>query len=542
MTLLRSCRLFFPVLLVGLAFSACSKRETKVEEGNRTQVLQLGNLTEPNDLDPGYPDSQQTVNIVMALMEGLAQYDPKTCLPNPAVAERWETSPDGLTWTFHLRKEAQWSNGEPVTARDFLYGFQRMLSPGLGAEYSYMLFALKNGEPFYSGKIKDFSDVGAKAADDHTLVLNLEHPVAYLDRLVCHTAWYPIHRATIEKFGKIDQRGTAWTRPGNYVGNGPFVLKAWRPNQIIQVTKSPTYWNHDKVRLNGINFYPIESNSTEEAMFRTGELHITSTMPTDKIPVYRADPKLKGFLQQDTMLATYFYRFNVTKPPLNDARVRRALSYAINRQELIDRVTLGNQMAATSLTPPNTAGFTASTGTLFDAPRARQLLADAGFPGGKNFPRLELLYNTNEGHRKIAEAIQQMWRRELGIDITMANQEAKVYSENQRLLNYQIGRYAWVGDYLDPSTFLDIMVSSSGNNQTGWKNEEYDRLVFQANRAPDNATRFALFQRAENILAEESPIAPIYFYVRNNLRLPSVKGWYGNLLDLHPYTGVYIEP
>lgn len=529
------------VLLV-FCLAACSKRETAVELGNRTQTLQLGNLTEPADLDPAFPDSQQTFNIVMALMEGLAQYDARTSLPVPAVAERWEVSADNLTWTFHLRPTAGWSNGDPLTARDFVYAYQRGLCPGLGAEYATMLFALKNGEAFFQGKIKDFAEVGAVAADDHTLVLHLSHPVPYLPKLVCHTMWYPIHQATIEKFGKIDQRGSLWTRPGNYVGNGPFVLAEWSPHQIIRVTKSPTYWNRDRVRLNGINFYPIEANATEEAMFRTGQLHITSTIPIDKIAVYQRDPKLAGFLGQDTMLATYFFRFNVTKPPLDDVRVRRALTYSINRQEMVDRVTLGGQPPATHLTPPDTGGFNATASVPFDPARARQLLAEAGYAGGANFPHLELLYNTNEGHRKIAEALQQMWRRELGIAITLVNQEAKVQSDSMRQGNYQIARFAWIGDYLDPSTFLDIMTGDNGNNQTGWKNAEYDRLIAAAGETPDDATRFQYYQKCEQILADECPIAPLYFYTRDNLRLPGVKGWYSNLLDIHPYTDVYLDP
>ncbi len=532
----------FAAAILALLPAGCSKRETPVEFGNRTQTLQLGNLSEPNDLDPAFPDSQQTFNIVAALMEGLAQYDPKTCLPVPAVAERWEVSADSLTWTFYLRSSARWSNGDPVTAGDFVYAYRRGLSPGLGAEYAYMLFDLQNGEAFYQGKVKDFAEVGAKAADDHTLVLRLNHPVPYLPKLVCHTMWYPIHRATIEKFGKIDQRGSLWTRSGNYVGNGPFVLAEWKPNQIIRVTKSPTYWNRDHVRLNAVNFYPIEDNTTEEAMFRTGQLHITSTIPIEKIAVYKHDPKLAGYLDQYTMLGTYFFRFNVTKPPLDDVRIRRALAYAINRQEMVDRVTLGDQVPAGHLTPPGTGGFTATANVPSDPARARQLLAEAGYPGGANFPHLELLYNTNEGHRKIAEALQQMWRRELGIAITLVNQEAKVQSDSMREGNYQIARFAWIGDYLDPSTFLDIMTSDSGNNQTGWKNAEYDRLIAAAGHTADDATRFKYYQQCEQILADECPIAPLYFYTRNNLRLPDVKGWYGNLLDLHPFTDVYLEP
>jgi len=534
------------ILLASLAFvlggSGCSRHESPVAQGNREQILHLGNLSEPNDLDPAILDSQQTFNIVLALMEGLCQYHPQTGLPVPGVAERWEVSADNLTWTFHLRPEARWSNGDPVTARDFVFSFRRNLSPGLGAEYASMLFCLKNGAEFYQGKIKDFSEVGAVAADDHTLVLHLGHPVPYLPKLVCHSIWFPVHQATIEKFGRIDDRGSRWTRPGNYVGNGPFVLKDWQPQQIIRVTKSPTYWNRDAVRLNGINIYPIENNSAEEAMFRTGQLHITSTIPTDKIPLYRSDPRLKVFFGQAPMLATYYFQFNTSQPPLDNVLVRRALSCAINRQEMIDRVTLGGQTPAHHFTPPDTGGFTARARAPSDPDLARRLLAEAGYPEGKGFPRLELLYNNSEGHRKIAEALQQMWKRVLGIDIGLVNQEAKVQIDNMHRGNFQIGRFAWVGDYLDPSTFLDIMTSASGNNDTRWSSPEYDRLIAEAGRTADDAKRFELYQRCEEILAEECPFALLYFYTRNNLRLPAVRGWYDNLLDLHPYTGVYLDP
>jgi oligopeptide transport system substrate-binding protein len=533
------CCLLASLLALGLA--GCGKRETKVASGDRAQILHLGNLSEPSDLDPATTDDDVTFNVVIALMEGLAQYDPQTCLPIPATASSWEVSADNLTWTFHLRPEARWSNGDPVTAHDFVYAYRRMLSPALAAEYAYMLFALKNGEAYYTGKISDFAQVGAHAPDDHTLVLQLRLPVPYLPRMVCHASWFPIHQATIEKFGRVDQRGTRWTRPGNYVGNGPFVLTEWNPHQIIRVTKAPTYWNRDQVRLNEIDFYPIEDNTTEEAMFRSRELHITSTMPIGKIAVYQHDPAISSLLHQKIYLATYYYCFNVKKPPLDDVRVRRALAYAINRRELVDRVSLGGQAPAGHLTPPGTAGFFATADVPFDAGKARQFLAEAGYPGGKGFPSLELLYNTSEGHRQIAEAIQQMWRRELGIGVTLRNEESKVQQDTLHQHNYQIARYAWVGDYVDPSTFLDVMLSDNLNNFTGWKNAEYDRVVSEADHAPDEQRRFELYQRAEQILADECPIAPLYFYTRNNLRRPDVKGWYDNLLDEHPYTGVYLE-
>ncbi len=540
-----SLRLRYPWLAVGalLAFglAGCGRRETRVESGDRTQTLHYGNLGEPNDLDPALVVDNDTFNIVLALMEGLTQYDPRTGLPIPGVAERWEVSADNLTWTFHLRPEARWSNGDPVTARDFVYAERRMLSPNLGSDYASLLFGLKNAKAYFSSKITDFSLVGTRAADDHTLVLQLAQPLPYLPELLCHASWYPVHQGTIEKFGRMDERGSHWTRPGNYVGNGPFMLAEWIPHQIVRVTKSPTYWNHDRVRLHEIDFYPIEDLATEEAMFRSGGLHVTASVPQDKIPVYKRDPARRKSLQLNTQLGTYYYFFNVSKPPLNDVRVRRALAYSIDRQEIVDRVALGDEPPADHLTPPDTAGFTATAKVPHNPALARQLLAEAGYPMGRGFPHLELLYNTNEGHRKIAEAIQQMWHHELGIDVGIYNQESKVWSDTLRQKDYQMARYAWVGDYLDPSTFLDTLLGDNGNNYAGWKNAEYDRVVNEGDHEPDQTKRWALYQRAEQIIADECPIAPIYFYTRANLRLPDVKGWYGNLLDQHPYTDVYLE-
>jgi oligopeptide transport system substrate-binding protein len=525
------------VVAAGL-LTGCSPRETAVQSGNRTGTLHLGNLAEPNDLDPQVADSQETFNIIMSLMEGLAQYDPRTCEPVPAGAERWHSSPDRKTWTFFLRADARWSNGDPVTARDYVWAYRRMLTASLGAEYASMLFCLRHGEAFHQGRIRDFSEVGVRAVDDHTLELSLERPVPFLDKLVCHSAWYPLHAPTLEKFGSVYTRGSAWTRPGNFVGNGYFVLAEWRPNQVVRVTRSPTYWDREHVLLKEVNFYPVDSQDTEERMFRSGQLHITSSIPIDKIAVYKADPARAPLLAQETNLATYFYRFNVTRPPFNDVRVRRALAWTIDRRQIVERVSKGGQLPAGCLTPPGTAGFTATSSVPHDPDGARRMLAEAGFPGGAGFPPFEILFNTHEGHRQIAEAIQQMWRIELGLNARLYNQEAKVYSATMRSLDYQVARFAWVGDYLDPSTFLDIMTSDSGNNQTGWKNAEYDRLIAVTRSTADQTLRAQAFQRCEEILADEVPIAPIYFYVRNNLRLPVVKGWHGNLLDLHPLKGV----
>lgn len=542
MSFLRS---FLIVALVGgiaLGTAGCGSRESAVETGNRTQTLHIGNLSEPVDLDPQIITSLQDFNIVLALGEGLTQYDPQTCLPVPGVAERWESADNARTWTFHLRPDARWSNGDTVTAHDFVYAFQRILSPAFAAEYAYLLGSLQGAENFLAGRLTDFSQVGAQALDDHTLQLTLAYPMPFLPGVVAHSSWYPVHRATIEKFGRMDQRGSAWTRPANYVGNGPFILKEWTPNQVIVVEKSPTYWDAANVRLNAIHFYPIESTATEEAAFRSGQLHVTSGLPIDKIATYKTDPSLRLLLNQEVQLATYFYRFNVAKPPFDDIRVRRALSMAIDRERLVEFVTKGGQIPAYNLTPPDTAGYTAPAAFESDLEEARRLLADAGYPAGAGFPKVDILFNTSDGHRRIAEAIQQMWRTNLGIDVGLYNQEAKVYVDTMRQGDYTIGRYAWVGDYLDPSTFLELMTTDSGNNQTNWSNPDYDRLIAAARETTDQQARFDLYRQAEAILMEESPIAPIYFYVHSSLKQPSVQGWFGNLLDIHPYNRVYLAP
>ena len=534
-----SIKIALVILAVIFAVSPALRAATAVEEGNCTQTIHIGNLGEPNDLDPHIADSTNTSAIIQSLFEGLTINDPKTCEPRPAVAESWDVSPDGLTWTFHLRPTARWSNGDPVTAHDFVYSFRRILMPRLAAEYASMFYVLKNAEAFYNGKITDPGQIGARAADDHTLVLTLSHPAPYLPAMLAHTAWLPVHRATIEKFGKPDQRGTLWTRPANMVSNGAFTLAEWQPNQFIRVEKSKTYWDAANVRLNAAVFYPIENEDTEERMFRTGQLHVTATLPISKIAVYKKDTT--GVFQPAPYLSTYFYRFNTAKKPFDDIRVRRALAMSIDRDRLVKYVTRGGQIPAGHLCPPDTAGFTATANLPYDPATARKLLAEAGYPNGKNFPHVEILYNTNEGHRQIAEAIQQMWRRELGIDVGLYNQEFKVMNDSLRSGDYQIARFGWVGDYIAPSTFLDIITGDNGNNQTGWKNAEYDRLIAEANRSPDPKHRYECYQRCEQILADECPIAPIYFYVRDNLIGASVKGWYGNLLDIHPLKYVWLE-
>lgn len=523
-----------------LLLTGCDLGPTNVEQGNRDQVLHLGNGTEPQDLDPHIVTGVSEHNIISALLEGLVGENPETLEPVPGVAAYWAISADGLVYTFFLRENARWSNGDAVTAQDFVWSWQRMLTPTLGAEYAYQLYPVRNARDYHQGRIDDFSRVGIEALDAHTLEVTLENPTPYFLSLLAHYSTFAVHPPTILAHGAMDERGTRWTRPENFVGNGPFRLRAWRLNYLVEVERNPFYWDSERVRLNAIRFYPIDNVQTEERMFRTGSLHVSYSTPPAKIESYRAQqPEL---ISVSPYLGTYFYRFNVTRRPLDDARVRRALSMAVDREAIVRAVTRGGQLPAYSFTPPDTQGYhPPDTPIRFDPGAAAALLADAGFPGGEGFPELELLYNTSDGHRRIAEAIQQMWKTHLGVGIRLTNTDWKVYLSRTSELDYDISRAGWIGDYPDPNTFLDMMLSDSGNNRTGWSNSEYDGLIARASRLTGQEERYAAFHAAERILDREAPLLPIYTYTRVTLRRPEVRNWFSNILDHHPYKYLYLE-
>jgi oligopeptide transport system substrate-binding protein len=523
-----------------LLLGGCGKRESLVEIGDRTQEYRVGNSDEPSDLDPQIAIGELEHYIMVSLFEGLVVGDPKDVSPRPGVAERWDISPDGKTYTFQLRHNARWSNGDPVTARDFLESYRRMLTPSLGAQYSYMLYPVTNAEAFNTGKLTDFDQVGFKALDDFTFEVKLHSPTPYLLRMMIHDSWFPVPISTIKKCGAIDDRSNPWTRPEHFVGDGPFTLKEWRLHSHVLVEKSSNYWDAANVRLNKIYFDPEESYDTEERMFRSGQLHTIREAPLSKVAFYlKYKPNLIRIYPE---AATEFYKFNVTRPPFNDKRVRQALAMAIDRRAITTMVTRAGEIPAFCLTPPDVAGYTAAAHVREDIPAARRLLAEAGYPDGKDFPRVELLYNTLERNKAIAEALQQMWKINLNVDIVLHNEEWKVFLDTQRRTDYALSRAGWSADYLDPSTFMDIFITDGGNNQTGWSSAEYDRLCAVAAGTGDQAARFAAFQKAEAILMDEMPILPIFYYTRPRLIRPSVKGWYPNLLDQPNYKSIYLDP
>ena len=526
---------FLVCSLLLLVLAGCNKhRETPAEIAARHKILLLGNGSEPKGIDPHVVTGVPENNIIMAVIEGLIAYHPyNDFLPDPGVAESWEHNEDCSTWVFHLRKNAMWTNGDPVIAQDFVYSYRRMLTPTLAARYADMLYIIKNAEAYHKGKITDFDQVQVKALDDHTLEIGLVGPIPYFLSMLKHYSWYPVNPRVIEAHGGIDNRDASWTQVENFVGNGPFKLKYWKTNSYIEVEKSKTYWDYENVKPNGIRFFPIERQSTEEAAFRAGQIHYCYQIPLDRIDYYRK--KAPELIHFDDYLGTYFYRFNVTRPPLDNPLVRKALTLAIDQKAIVENITRGNEIPAYGYVYASMAGYKSPGNIHFDPEKARQLLAEAGYPDGKGFPKIDILINTQEGHKIIAEAVQAMWKKYLNVDIGLLNQEWKVYLDSQYNLKYDISRSGWIGDYMDPVTFLQIFASDSGNNQTGWGNERYDELNKLINLTGDQEKRLEMMQEMETILLDELPIAPIYWYTRKYLLSPVVKDWNPKLLDFHPY-------
>jgi oligopeptide transport system substrate-binding protein len=510
--------------------TACGSGESNVVSGNRDGILHYGNGTEPQGLDPHVVTGVPENHIIRALFEGLAVKNPITLEPEPGVAQRWDFSDDGRIITFYLNPEAKWSNGEQVTASDYVWSWNRALHPMTGNEYSYMLFPVKNAEAYLKAEISDFAEVGVKALDDTTLEVTLNEPTPYFVQLMDHYSTFAVHPETLLRFGEMTDRYTPWTRVGNIVSNGAFTLSEWSLNRRIIVEKSEHYWDRDTVSLNGVVFYPMENVVSEERMFRVEQLHYTQVVPLDKIPLYRDMPNTPYV--QSAYLGTYYYLINTKRPPVDDARVRKALAMSVDREKLTRTVLQETAFPAYSITPPDTLGYFPPKLFDYDPTEARRLLAEAGYPNGEGWPGLEILYNTNEGHRKIAVAIQQMWKSELGIDITITNQEWKVYLDSVTQIDFQVARRGWIGDYVDANNFLDLFITDGGNNSTHFSDPVYDDLIlYEAPKAPTREERYALFTEAETILMDEMPIIPIYTYTSKHLIHPSVEGLHSNLMD-----------
>lgn len=496
------------------------------------RFINLHTHKEPETLDPTMAQGIIEVAYVNALFEGLTTYDPKDLSPRPGVAESWTVSPDGKVYTFILRKEAQWSDGSPITAGDFAYSYERTLNPKTAAPYASQLYPIKNAKAYNDGKVTDPKLLGITVKDPQTLVLTLENPTPYLLYLTSHMALFPVPRATIEK------NGVNWTKPENFVGNGPFVLKEWIPHKYAIATKSTTYWGNATVRLPGVKFWPIEDEETALKMYDDGQLDIAWYLPTLKSPALRTRPDYR----KAPWLASDYYWVNVNSPRLNNVKVRRALALAIDRKTLAEQFLYGVHTPAGTLTAEGLPGYTPpGNAATFDVKEAKKLLAEAGVKDPSSL-QIEIIYNTQALHKTIAQVVQQMWKQNLGITASLRNEEWKSYLKDLKQKAYADAiRGGWIGDYVDPMTFLDMLVGSSPLNYSNWRNAQYDDLIAKATVEANPQRRMQILQSAEKILLDEMPLIPLVHQNKDYLIKSVVKGYYPNLQDVHSWQGVYLE-
>ncbi|MBL7140150.1 MAG: peptide ABC transporter substrate-binding protein [Planctomycetes bacterium] len=481
--------------------------------------------TEVTTLDPGTMTALNDGRVAGALFEGLAVLDADTLQPRPGVAHRWDISADSLTYTFHLRPEARWSNGRPVTADDFAWSWRRVLSPETAAEYAYMLYPIRGAKAYYEAAVKDpasadWSQVGIRVEGPHRLVVGLEQPCAYFLDLTAFHTYMPVPREAVET------HGDRWTLPPHIVSNGAYRLLSWTFRSRMVWEKNPHYWNADNVALGRIEVRVYEQSNTALLAYETGVVDLTTEVPSLSIqPLLEAQ---RSGRRSDVLfgprLGTYFYRFNCKFGPLKDARVRRALVLAIDRRPIIDRAARGDQKPAYAFVPPGMRGYVPPEGVPEDVEQARRLLAEAGYPGGKGMDELAILVNRGSDHVPIAQVLMEQWKKNLGLNVRVEQVEWKVFLDVIHKLEYQIARAGWFGDYLDPNTFLDMFVTGGGNNETGWSNGEYDALIEAAAREADLTRRKDLFRQAERILLREVPIMPIYYYTSAFLVRPGLEG------------------
>lgn len=496
------------------------------------QEIVKNNGSEVQSLDPHKIEGVPENNVTRDLIEGLANtYVDGSIVPG--VAERWENK-DFKVWTFHLRKEAKWSNGQPVTAQDFVYSWQRIVDPKTASPYaSYLQYAqVENAAEIIAGK-QDKSSLGVKALDDHTLQVTLTEPVPYLVEMTPHYAMKPVYREAVEKFGE------KWTLPGNYVSNGAYTLKEWIVNERIVLERNPQYWDDRKTIINKVTFLPIASEVTDVNRYRAGEIDMTyNYLPIELFQ------KLKKEIPDEIRVApyvcTYYYELNNQKAPFTDARVREALKLSLDRDLIVNKVKNQGDLPAYSFTPPYIDGAKVITPEWFSWSQekrneeAKKLLVEAGYGPDKPLT-FSLLYNTSDLHKKLAIAAAAIWKKNLGVEVKLVNQEWKTFLDTRQQGNQEVARGGWCADYNEPSSFLNMMLSDSSNNKSHYNNATFDKLIADVLQVKNKDERAALYQQAEMQLDKDSVIVPVFYYV--NARL--VKPYVGGYTETDPLDNVY---
>lgn len=511
--------------------------ETSASGGVVTHNL----ASDPKTIDPALNAAVDGHQVIQSAFEGLCRVD-ENQKAIPGMAESWEISEDQLTYTFHLR-DAKWTDGQPVKAQDFIYAWKRALDPATAAEYAYQMYYLKNAEKINAGEMA-MDELGAKAIDDKTIELTLESPTPYFLELTAFPTYMPVR----EDIVSADPEGWALNMD-TYISNGPFKVVEWNHDDVMKLVKNENYYDADKVKLDGIDYVFIVESSTSFSAFEAGEIDYMEAVPSEQIPLLQEknDPNFKIF----PYLGDYFYVFNVNAEPVNKPEVRKALAYAIDRKQIVEQVTKAGQIPATGFVP---AGIPMSDGKDFQATsgdhgvaqdaskveEAKKLLADAGYPNGEGFPAVEIIYNTSEGHKAIAEAIQAMWKTNLGINVELRNEEWKVFQTTRNQKQYVIARHGWIGDYVDPMTFLDMWVTGGGNNDADYSNPKYDEAIAKA-KSSVGAERDQAMLEAEKILMEDMPVMPIYYYTNAVMMRENIKNAPKSPLGPVDYKEAYVE-
>jgi oligopeptide transport system substrate-binding protein len=526
--MLKKCCVVLIVCLISFTQASFAKPGNLAEK----QILRRGNGSEVQTLDPHKAEGVPASNILRDLYEGLTIESPDGKVI-PGAAESWEISDDGRVYTFHIRKDARWSNGDPVTAADFVYGLRRSVDPATGSQYSQILAPILNTEDIISGK-KPVDSMGVEAIDDHTLKITLKAATPYLLGLLNHSTTYPVHR------GSVEQHGEQFSRPGKLVSNGAYMLKEWKVQSQIVVARNLMYWDNDNTIIEEVVYLPIEEASAELKRYRAGELDITGGIPTNQYSWIMKN--LPGELHVSPTLGTYYYGFNLTRPPFKgNLKLRQALSMAVDREILTEKITKAGEIPAYGWVPPGVNNYSSQSLDYAKMPKAerikkaQQLYQEAGYSRG-NPLTVEIRYNTSENHKKIAVGISAMWKKNLGIRTKLINEEWKVFLENRKQKKLtEAFRGGWIGDYNDAFTFSELMQSDHGINDSGYNSPEYDKLLEQAATESDLDKRRSILESAERLLLKDHAIMPLYFYVTKHLIKPYVKGYQPNILD-HTYS------
>lgn len=520
--------LFAASVAYGLSFSVFA---ANVPEGTvlaDKQHITINNGSEPQSFDPQLTEGLPEAQVAFQLYEGLVTKD-EYGHEQPGVAESWESSPDFKTWTFHLRKGAKWSNGDPITAEDFVYSWRRLVTPATASPYSSFLVYLqvKNAQEIIDGH-KQPEELGVKAIDDYTFVVELEQPVPYAVGLTTHQSLLPVPRKAIEQYG------ANWVKIGNHVGNGAYTLAEHVINEKIVFKRNPHYWNDKQTVIDKATFLAIENPTTDVQRYRAGDLDITHyALPPEQFAKLKQDMPDEVFVSKT--LATYLYEINNAKAPFNDIRVRKALNLALDRNIITDKVLAQGQTPTYVFTPTyieegeKIAQPEYATQSMAERnQQAIQLLEEAGF--SKTNPlKFTILYNTNENHKKVAIAVASIWKANTKglIDVKLENQEWKTYIDSRRQGNYDVARAGWSADYNQASSFTNYFLSNSSNNTAFYKNKKYDDVIAQSYQMADANGRAEVYAKAERVLAEDFAIIPVYNYVNPRLVKPYVKGYTG---------------